>query len=160
MERGRKFTKESMNLQSEKGYLMLSTLYLLILTGIFSQSIIKTSANYIIQLNQISSAYQTKVAVNMTERILKDYIVENNYELPETGKISSSIGNIEVMKITDEEYEVIITQRNGNKVNEKIKIENYKNEEDDKLDFDDVYNETETNIIDNPEMLKDILENK
>lgn len=149
-----------MNLQSEKGYLMLSTLYLLILTGIFSQSIIKTSANYIIQLNQISSAYQTKVAVNMTERILKDYIVENNYELPETGKISSSIGNIEVMKITDEEYEVIITQRNGNKVNEKIKIENYKNEEDDKLDFDDVYNETETNIIDNPEMLKDILENK
>lgn len=160
MERGRKFTKELMNLQSEKGYLMLSTLYLLILTGIFSQSIIKTSANYIIQLNQISSAYQTKAAVNMTERILKDYIVENNYELPETGKISSSIGNIEVMKITDEEYEVIITQRNGNKVNEKIKIENYKNEEDDKLDFDDVYNEPETNIIDDPEMLKDILENK
>lgn len=157
LEAGRNYRKKLINIRSEKGYLMLSTLYLLILTGIFSQSIIKTSANYIIQLNQISSTYQAKAALNMSERVLKDYIVDNDYELPEKVKLSSSIGDIKGIKISDDEYELVITQENGNQLNEKVKIENYKNEED-KIKPLDIYDAAESNRINELELIEDTLE--
>lgn len=124
---------------SEKGYLMLSTLFLLVLTGIFLQSVIKISANNIIQLNQISSAYQAKAALNMSERILKDHIVANN-ELPRKVELSSSIGNIQIVKNTGNSYKAVITHENGVQFSKEIAIEGYENEEEEPVDQTELLN--------------------
>ncbi len=107
---------------------MLSTLLLLVLSGLVLQSIISISTSYIIQLNQLSSAYQAETALNMSERILNDYITENNYELPEQVDISSSAGKIRVIRKTTSEYEAIIIQENGIEFRRKIEIEESESE--------------------------------
>lgn len=107
---------------------MLSTLLLLVLSGLVLQSIISISTSYIIQLNQLSSAYQAETALNMSERILSDYITENNYELPEQVDISSSAGKIRVIRKTTSEYEAIIIQENGIEFRRKIEIEESESE--------------------------------
>lgn len=107
---------------------MLSTLLLLVLSGLVLQSIISISTSYIIQLNQLSSAYQAETALNMSERILSDYITENNYELPEQVDISSSAGKIRVIRKTTSEYEAIITQENGIEFRRKIEIKESESE--------------------------------
>ena len=119
---------------------MFSTLFLLVLTGIFLQGVIKISANHIIQLNQISSTYQAKTALNMSEKILKDYILENNDELPNKAEISSSAGNIEIRKNTSNDYDAVITQKNGLKFNKKIKIESLNKNSEEMQDNSDELN--------------------
>lgn len=81
-----------------------------------------------IQLNQISSAYQAKTALNVSERILKDYILDNPHELPTEVEISSSAGRIKIVRMETDGYEAIITQENGLQFNKVIKIEHYEKE--------------------------------
>lgn len=109
---------------------MLSTLFLLVLTAVLLQSVIKISANYIVQLNQISSSYQARAALNMSERILNDYIVDNNNELPEEAEISSSVGKIKIVKRTKNTYDAVITQENGLQFTKKINIDSYETDEE------------------------------
>lgn len=97
--------------KANKGYLLLSALWLLIFSGIFSQGIIKISANHIIQLKQISTAYQAKSALNMSEQLLKKYIQENT-QLPEEGTIQTSVGTITVTKKSKTKYMLILTEEN------------------------------------------------
>lgn len=139
--KNRQFRKELTSLKSEEGYLMLSTLFLLVLTGLFLQGVIKISTNHIIQLNQISSAYQAKTALNMSERILKDYILENSDELPAKANISSSVGNIEIKKNTSNDYDAVITQNNGMQFNKTIKIDSLEDDGEEIQDGSDVLNE-------------------
>ena len=81
-----------MKLKSERGYLLISTLFFLIFSGLFSQSIIKISGNHIIQLQQISSAYQAKTALNMSKELLKQKTELE--EIPEKGSMTTSLGTI------------------------------------------------------------------
>lgn len=117
---------------------MLSTLYLLVLAGIFLQGMIKISSNHIIQLNQLSSTYQLKTALNITEQFIENYIVDNNYEPPEKFQLSSSVGEIKGKKTFNDEYEIVIIHENGNLFEEIIKIErNQKNEVEQELSIQD-----------------------
>lgn len=109
---------------------MLSTLFLLVLMGVFLQSVVKISANHIIQLNQLSSAYQAKTALNMSEKILKDYIIANNDQLPEKAEIASSVGDVEVLKNDKNGYDAVITQKNGVQFKKEIEVEHYANDEE------------------------------
>lgn len=134
---------------------MLSTLFLLVLSGILLQGTIKISANYIIQLNQISAAYQAKTALNMSEKMLKDYIVENNNELPSEVQLSSSIGYVQITKNKRDEYEAVITHKNGVQFTKKITIEKHENNPEETEDDNDLLkkeliipNETENIIFD------------
>lgn len=102
---------------------MLSTLFLFVLTALFLQSAINISANYIIQSNQIASAYQARTALNMSERLLKDYIIENNNDLPVKAEIASSAGRINIVKSSNNSYEAVITQENGLRYTKEIIIE-------------------------------------
>lgn len=125
--------KESINLKSEKGYLMLSTLFLLILSGIMTQSIIKISTNHIIQLNQISANYQAKTALNLTEAILTDRIVNKN-QLVKKGTIVSSVGKINILKKSDIDYQLVLIQEGSNNLIKNITINSLIN-----LDSEDDY---------------------
>lgn len=107
---------------------MLSTLFLFVLTGLFLQGACKISTSHIIQLNQISSTYQAKTALNMSERLLKDYIIEHDGELPQKAGMSSSAGRIEINKNTSNHYEAVIKQNNGMQLSKQIKIDIFENE--------------------------------
>lgn len=87
------------------------------------QSMIKISASYIIQSNQISSAYQAKTALNMSEKILKDYLVDHPHEYPKKVELSSSAGHVVLLKNTSDTYEAKITQENGRQFTKIIEIE-------------------------------------
>lgn len=99
-------------MKSEHGYLLMSTLFFLVFTGLFTQMLIKISGNHIIQLRQFSEAYQAKAALNMSESILKQYI-ESNKEAPEKGKITTSIGLVNLQKRSEEEFMLKVTLANG-----------------------------------------------
>lgn len=119
---GEKIKRNSPKIKSEKGYLLLSTLFMLILSGIITQSIIKISTNHIIQLNQLSDNYQAKTALNMAENMLHCHILNGN-QLLKKGKIVSSVGEIEVKRKNEIEYELILTQKNNRKLSQMIEIE-------------------------------------
>lgn len=99
-------------LTDENGFLLISTLFFLLFTGLFSQSIIKISSYQIIQLRQYSSAYEAKGTLNMGEKLLIDYITENQ-ENPSSGRLKTSTGDIEMVKESDDKYIFKITLKNG-----------------------------------------------
>lgn len=140
MEDGEQSREKLGEFKSEKGYLMLSTLFLLVLTSLLLQSVIKISTNHIIQLNQVSSAYQARTALNMSEKILETYIVDNDYELPGEIEISSSVGNIKIIKKINSEYEAVITQKNGTQFAKEIVIEMPGNDDEETEDSTELLN--------------------
>lgn len=109
----KKSRKRGVNFHTDNGYLMLSTLFLLVLVGLLMQSVVKISSNYIVQLNQIASSYQAKTALNLTEASLYGYIVNNNNQLPEKGELSTSVGPIKVKQTQKNKYRATLTQENG-----------------------------------------------
>lgn len=100
----------------------MSTLFFLVFTGLFTQMLIRISGNHIIQLRQFSEAYQAKTALNMSESILKDYI-ETHEEVPTKGKINTSIGPINLKKMTDDEFILKVTLANGMEYHQFVDIE-------------------------------------
>lgn len=96
----------------ENGYLLISTLFFLIFSGLFSHSIIKISTHQIVQLRQYSSAYQAKGALNMSEELLYKYILENE-DTPSSGRIKTSAGDIEMVKESDDKFILKLTLKNG-----------------------------------------------
>lgn len=76
----------------------------------------------------------------MSEKILKDYIAENNNELPSKVEISSSVGNVQMKKNRSDDYEAIITQKNGNQFSKKIAIEIYGNYGEEAADSTELIN--------------------
>lgn len=107
--------------KAEQGYLLISTLFFLIFSGLFSHSIIKISGQQIMQLRQFATAYEAKGALNMSEELLKNYI-DKNKEYPKQGHIKTSIGNIEIKQQSKEFFQLIITLENGIKFSRDVKV--------------------------------------
>lgn len=80
------------NFTSEKGYLLVSTLFFLVFSAIFAGSMIRISGTQILQYNQITTAYEAKAALNLSETILLEHLETN--ETLSNGEISSSVGKI------------------------------------------------------------------
>jgi len=114
-------------LRSEKCYLLLTTLFFLVLSGLFSHAIVKISVNQIIQLHQFSTAYQAKGALNMGEEILQSEIEKNN-RIPTNGSISTSLGEIKMMRISEDTFQLTLTIENGKKFSKNHEI-NFSREE-------------------------------
>lgn len=72
--------------------MLISTLFFLIFSGLFSQSLIKISGNHIVQLQQLSSAYEAKTTLNMSKEILKQKVERE--EIPKEGSIVTSAGTV------------------------------------------------------------------
>ncbi len=72
--------------------MLISTLFFLIFSGLFSQSLIKISGNHILQLQQISSAYEAKTTLNMSKELLRQKA--DTEEIPEKGSILTSAGTV------------------------------------------------------------------
>ncbi len=102
------------------------------------QSIIKISTHHIVQLNQISRAYQAKTALNLAENILKDEIIKEQ-ALIKKAELSSSVGKILVVKDSDESYQLTIITETGEKFTKNIGVDYL-----DKSDFESV--DLETNL--------------
>lgn len=114
--------------KSEKGYLLISTLFFLVFSGLFSHSMIKISGNQIMQLRQFSTAYKAKGAMNIGEELLKTYLEEEN-EPPERGQIRTSVGDIFIKKKSDVSYQLLLTLNNGANFSREVKVPSKRIEE-------------------------------
>lgn len=76
------------------GYVLISTLFFLILSGFFSHSAIQVSSNYVIQLRQVGMGYEAKAALNMSEELLV-HELEGRSE-PVEGTIFTSVGQVNI----------------------------------------------------------------
>lgn len=78
----------------DEGYVLISTLFFLLLSGLFSYSVIQISSNYVIQLRQVSLGYEAKAALNMSEELLLQEF-EGRSD-PINGTISTSAGEVKI----------------------------------------------------------------
>lgn len=108
---------------------MVSTLFLLILSGIMTQSIMKISANHIIQLQQISKYYQEETALNLAESLLEKELMKEEGPLVKKASFLSSAGEIKALKKSTSEYELILTRPDSQKRRKKIHFHFLKEEE-------------------------------
>lgn len=129
-------------LTSEHGYLLLSTLFLLMLSGILTQGAVRVLSSQLIQLKQFSAAYQAKTALNMSNKLLKHYIENNDDQLPETGKVKTSIGEVTIRKIAENEYQSSLRLENGLTYTSDIWIDIPEVEETKEEVIDEIENET------------------
>lgn len=129
----------------QQGYLLISTIFLLFFTALFSQSMIRISASQLVQLQQVATAYQAKTALNISEKILMDYIANNG--LPNRGEINTSNGIVKIEKKKDYLYELTLIQANNDRISKDVIIE-----------FQEVDNEVE-DVIENSEDTEDVEEN-
>lgn len=100
----------------------MSTLYILIFTSLFLQMIIKISGNHILQLRQFSEAYQAKSTLNMSEYLLNEY-VEINEEIPDKGKITTSLGQVTINRTEDNVFLLTVTLSNNMQYNQSFHID-------------------------------------
>lgn len=111
--RNRKQGGSKDRLTSEKGYLLLSTVFFLMFSGLFAQSMIKVASNHVIQLRQLSSAYEAKSALNISEEFLLQETREN--EFPAEGLIATSEGPVVIKsKVNENEYLYTLTLTTNN----------------------------------------------
>ena len=116
------------SVRSEKGYLLLSTIFLLILSSVMMQGMISISRNHIIQLNQLSTSYQAKAALHTAEMNVKTELAKNKGKL-ESGEINSSVGKIQVMKKTNQIYELQLITKSGERFTKQLQIKSIINSE-------------------------------
>lgn len=114
--------KEIFCLKSEQGYLMLTTLFLLMLSGIMTQSLIKISTNHIIQLNEISASYEAKAALNVAENLLREQLKADNSSI-QKGKIVTSHGEILIEKQAETKYQLCLTTADKKTYQKDVKID-------------------------------------
>lgn len=87
------------NIRNEEGYLLISTLFFLLFSSIFTASMIRISGNQILQYNQLTIAYESKAALNMAENLLLEYV--NEHGPVKEGSVQTSIGEIN-LSVVDE----------------------------------------------------------
>lgn len=87
------------NIRNEEGYLLISTLFFLLFSSIFTVSMIRISGNQILQYNQLTIAYESKAALNMAENLLLEYV--NEHGPVKEGSVQTSIGEIN-LSVVDE----------------------------------------------------------
>lgn len=101
-------------LKGNQGYVLISTLFFLLLSGLFSHSIIQLSSNYLLQLRQVSSAYEAKAALNMSASLLQKEFKEGKH--PSEGNIRTSAGQVHITSVEQAEqinYTLQLTKGNG-----------------------------------------------
>ena len=81
-----------MILSREDGYLLLTTIYVLLASTIFFSSIIHIVSSQMIQYRQYSYAYQAKAALQMSKNILQDELVKQGDI--QTGVVHTSNGDV------------------------------------------------------------------
>lgn len=134
--RNRRRGRIGARLTSEKGYLLLSTLFFLMFSGLFAQSMIKVSSNHIIQLRQLVMAYEAKSALNLSAEMLLQEINENN--LPEKGVLKTSEGNIVITsKSSKEERVYVLSLKTNNSSQYKKELIVPIPEEEEELELDE-----------------------
>lgn len=103
-----------MKLAAEDGYLLLTTLFFLIVSVIFTTSMIRISSSHILQYNQLSHTYQAKAAINISKSRLLKEIDKNVY--PQTGVIKTSNGEVFITNRQTEDvihYHFELAYKNG-----------------------------------------------
>lgn len=101
-------------LANENGYLLVSTLFFLLFSGLFAQSAFQIASNQVIQLQQLTNSYQARTALNMSETILRNEL--ENESIPLNGKVVTSLGDVFITKVEANEnleYELTMTLANG-----------------------------------------------
>lgn len=101
-------------LANENGYLLVSTLFFLLFSGLFAQSAFQIASNQVIQLQQLTDSYQARTALNMSETILRNEL--ENESIPLNGKVVTSLGDVFITKVEASEalkYELTLTLANG-----------------------------------------------
>ena len=101
-------------LANENGYLLVSTLFFLLFSGLFAQSAFQIASNQVIQLQQLTNSYQARTALNMSETILRNEL--ENESIPLNGKVVTSLGDVFITKVEASEnleYELTMTLANG-----------------------------------------------
>ena len=90
---GRKFKRKCrLILSREGGYLLLTTIYVLLASTIFFSSIIHIVSSQMMQYRQYSHAYQAKSALKMSKVMLQDELVKQGDIL--TGVVHTSNGDV------------------------------------------------------------------
>ena len=90
---GRKFKRKCrLILSREGGYLLLTTIYVLLASTIFFSSIIHIVSSQMMQYRQYSHAYQAKSALQMSKVMLQDELVKQGDIL--TGVVHTSNGDV------------------------------------------------------------------
>ncbi len=89
----RKFRRKyRLILSREDGYLLLTTIYVLLASTIFFSSIIHIVSSQMLQYRQYSHAYQAKAALQMSKNILQDELVKQGDI--QTGVVHTSNGDV------------------------------------------------------------------
>lgn len=112
-------------LANENGYLLVSTLFFLLFSGLFAQSAFQIASNQVIQLQQLTNSYQARTALNMSETILRNEL--ENESIPLNGKVVTSLGDVFITKVEANEnleYELTMTLANGASYTKTTTIEN------------------------------------
>ena len=81
-----------MILSREDGYLLLTTIYILLASTIFFSSIIHIVSSQMIQYRQYSHAYQAKSALQMSKNLLQNELVKQRNI--QTGVVHTSKGDV------------------------------------------------------------------
>ena len=90
---GRKFKRKCrLILSREGGYLLLTTIYVLLASTIFFSSIIHIVSSQMMQYRQYSHAYHAKSALKMSKVMLQDELVKQGDIL--TGVVHTSNGDV------------------------------------------------------------------
>lgn len=120
-------------------------------SGVFAQGVVKVASSQLIQLKQFSSAYQAKTALMMSDKILKNYIEDNDDDMPETGKVKTSVGEVHIVKISENEYRSSILLSNGITYSSDTWIEILEVEEEPEEELDEDLEEDVVDETDEPE---------
>lgn len=135
--------------KGEEGYLLVSTLFFLIFSGLFSHSIMQLTSNNLRQLNQFANAYQAKAALEMSAALLKDEMEDDYY--PKNGRVETSVGTILIRrKGAEEEYHYTFSLKDKQDTtytkDMTVKIMKYEEEVEDSQDeSEEVENKEEKN---------------
>ena len=81
-----------MILSREDGYLLLTTIYVLLASTIFFSSMIHIVSSQMIQYRQYSHAYQAKSALQMSKNLLQNELVKQRNI--QTGVVHTSKGDV------------------------------------------------------------------
>lgn len=109
-------------MKESDGYVLVSTLFFLLLSGLFAQSIIQISSNYVIQLRQVSSGYEAKAALNMCEELI---VQKHEGARSVKGTISTSAGvvNVQSKKQADQIiYQLKLVKENGDNYKKEVSL--------------------------------------
>lgn len=95
---------------NDQGSILLSTFHLLFFMSFLILSLTSVIRNQVMQLQQISQAYEAKALIEVSELLLRERIL---WEEVETGMVYFKQGSVEITKESDAEYVLVAKLSNG-----------------------------------------------